>query len=58
MKIDLDGIQNRIIALPTDPAVIRSFCRRQRVFSITPQSPPKDLMARCPAKRQRFTPTI
>src|SRR5205823_8273867 len=25
VKIDLDGIQNRIIALPTDPAVIRSF---------------------------------
>src|SRR6185312_10319535 len=25
VKIDLDGIQNRIIALPTDPAVIRTF---------------------------------
>jgi tricorn protease len=25
VKIDLDGIQNRVIALPMDPAVIRSF---------------------------------
>jgi tricorn protease len=25
VKIDLDGIQDRVVALPTDPAVIRSF---------------------------------
>ena len=25
VKVDFDGIQDRVVALPTDPAVIRSF---------------------------------
>jgi len=56
-RIDLDGIQGRIVALPMAPSVIRSFLR-PRDFFTTRARRFRACLARFPASRRKCTFTI